>query len=102
MSGEIEHYIVQIVSATRDPKKYGIELGKYIEWGASPRASIFMFVAAKARALMRGDTFVTPSHVKEVAHNVLRHRIILNYEGLGENIETDQVVTEILSKVPVP
>jgi MoxR-like ATPase len=102
LSKEIEHYIVQIVDATRKPAKYGIELGKYIEWGASPRASIFLFIASKANALMRGDTFVTPSHVKEIAHNVLRHRIILNYEGLGENIDTDKIVTEILSKVPVP
>jgi MoxR-like ATPase len=102
LSSEIEHYIVQIVEATRNPKKYGIELGKYIEWGASPRASIFTFIAAKANALMKGDTFVTPTHVKEVAHDVLRHRIILNYEGLGENVDIDKLVTEILSKVPVP
>jgi len=102
MSSEIEHYIVQLVDATRKPAKYGIEYGKYIEWGASPRASIFLSIAAKANAIMRGDTFVTPSHVKEIAHNVMRHRIILNYEGLGENVDTDTIVTEILSKVPVP
>jgi MoxR-like ATPase len=99
---EMEQYIVQIVDATRNPTKYGIELGKYIEWGASPRASIFLFIASKADALIRGDTFVTPSHIKDVAHNVLRHRIILNYEGIGENIDTDKIVSEILSKVPVP
>jgi MoxR-like ATPase len=102
LSREIEHYIVQIVDATRNPQKYGIELGKYIEWGASPRASIFLFIASKACAMIRGDTFVTPSHIKDVAHNVLRHRIILNYEGIGENIDTDKIVSEILSKVPVP
>ncbi len=102
LSPEIEQYIVEIVSATREPKKYGIELGKYIEWGSSPRASIFLFISSKANAMMKGDTFVTPTHVKNVAHNVLRHRIILNYEGLGENIDPDQVITEILSKVPVP
>jgi MoxR-like ATPase len=102
LSKEIEHYIVQIVDATRNSSKYGIELGKYIEWGASPRASIFLFIASKANALMRGDTFVTPSHIKDVAHNVLRHRIILNYEGIGENIDTDKIISEILSKVPVP
>jgi MoxR-like ATPase len=99
---EVERYIVQIVEATREPKKFGIEFGKYIEWGASPRASIFLFIAAKANAMMKGDTFVTPSHVKNVAYNVLRHRIILNYEGLGEGINTDQIISEILSKVPVP
>lgn len=99
---EVERYIVQLVEATREPKKFGIEFGKYIEWGASPRASIFLYTASKANAMLKGDTFVTPSHVKDVAYNVMRHRIILNYEGLGENINTDQIVSEILSKVPVP
>jgi MoxR-like ATPase len=99
---EVERYIVQIVEATREPKKFGIEFGKYIEWGASPRASIFLYTAAKANAMMKGDTFVTPSHVKGIAYNVLRHRIILNYEGLGEGINRDQIISEILSKVPVP
>jgi MoxR-like ATPase len=102
MSKEVEQYIVQLVDSTRNPEKYGIELGKYIEWGSSPRASIFLFISAKARAFLKGDTFVTPSHVKEVAYNVLRHRIILNYEGLAENITTDNLVSEILAKVPVP
>ncbi len=99
---EVERYIVQIVEATREPRKFGIEFGKYIEWGASPRASIFLYIASKANAMMKGDTFVTPSHVKSIAYNVLRHRIILNYEGLGEGINTDQIISEILSKVPVP
>jgi MoxR-like ATPase len=102
LSEEVEQYIVQLVESTRNPKKYGIELGKYIEWGSSPRASIFLFISSKAYALMKGDTFVTPAHVKEVAYNVLRHRVILNYEGLAENVSTDDIIAEILSKVPVP
>ncbi len=102
LSKEVEEYIVSLVESTRTPQKYGIELGKYIEWGASPRASIFLFLASKANALMKGDTFVTPSHIKEIAYNVLRHRIILNYEGLAENVSTDDLISEILSKVPVP
>ncbi|MBN2330697.1 MAG: MoxR family ATPase [Candidatus Aenigmarchaeota archaeon] len=102
LSKEVEQYIVELVESTRDPKKYGIELGKYIEWGASPRASIFLFMSSKAFAMIKGQTFVTPAHIKEVAHNVLRHRIILNYEGLAENVSTDQIITEVLSKVPVP
>lgn len=102
LSKEIEQYIVQLVESSREPDKYGIELGKYIEWGASPRASIFLFMSSKAFAMLQGQTFVTPSHIKVVAHNVLRHRIILNYEGLAENISTDQIISEILSKVPVP
>lgn len=102
MSTEVKKYIVQLVEATRYPDKFGIDLGKYIEWGASPRASIYLFISSKANAMMKGDTFVTPSHVKDVAYNVMRHRIILNYEGLGENIKTDDIISEILSKVPVP
>ncbi len=99
---KIEHYIVEIVDATRNPDNYRIKLGKYIEWGASPRASIGLFIASKAEALIRGSTFVTPQYVKEVAYDVLRHRIILNYEAQAENIKPEDVIKEILAKVPVP
>lgn len=100
LSKAIEEYIVKIVQMTRHPK--GLTLGKYIEWGGSPRASIGLFIASKARALMQGSTFVTPQHVKDIAYNVLRHRILLNYEGQAENIKTENIITEILAKVPVP
>jgi MoxR-like ATPase len=100
MSKAVEQYIVRIVNMTRNPK--GINLGKYIEWGGSPRASIGLFIASKAEALLRGNTFVVPQHVKDVAHDVLRHRLLLTYEGQAENIKTDDIITEILSKVPVP
>ncbi|MFH0831562.1 MAG: MoxR family ATPase [archaeon] len=100
MSKAIEQYIVKIVNMTRNPK--GLNLGKYIEWGASPRASIGLFIAAKAEALMHNNSFVVPQHVKNVAYDVLRHRILLNYEGQAENIKTEDIITEILSKVPVP
>ena len=99
---KIQDYIVQIVDVTRNPKKYAIKSSKYIEWGASPRASIGLHIAAKADALMKGKNFVTPHNVKEVAPDVLRHRIIINYEGQSEGITTDQVIEEILSRVPVP
>ena len=99
---KIEKYIVNIVDATRHPDKFKLKLAKYIEWGSSPRASIGLFIASKAEALLKGKEFVTPNHIKEIAHDTLRHRIILNYEGQAESIKTDDVVTEILSKVPVP
>jgi len=99
---KIEKYIVQIIDATRNPDKYKIKLGPYIEWGASPRASIGLFIASKAEALMQGKTFVTPQYVKEVAYDVLRHRVILNYEAQSENIKVDDVISEILARVPVP
>lgn len=99
---KIESYIIQIVDATRNPDKYKVKLGNYIEWGASPRASIGLFIASKAEALIQGKTFVTPQYVKEIAHDVLRHRIILSYEAESENIKVEDVISEILAKVPVP
>ena len=99
---KIERYIVRIVDATRNPSKYNVKLGKYIDWGASPRATIGMFISSKATALIKGNAFVTPHYVKEVAPDILRHRMLINYEGQSEGITTDKVITEILSKVPVP
>jgi len=98
---KIERYIVSIVDATRNPKNYDIELGKYVAFGGSPRSSIALFIASKARAAMNGRTYVTPDDVKQIAHNVLRHRILLNYEGQAEEIDTESVIDEILKKVPV-
>lgn len=99
---KIEKYIVSLIDATRNPKDYGISLGKYIEWGTSPRASISIYITAKAKALMDGKTYVTPNEVKSVAHAVMRHRLIINYEGQSEKITTDKIIDEILSKVRVP
>ncbi|MFH1248577.1 MAG: MoxR family ATPase [archaeon] len=99
-SKAVEEYIIRIVDLTRHPK--GLTNGKYIEWGGSPRASIGLYITSKARALMQGSTFVTPQHVKDVAYNVLRHRILLNYEGQADNIKSESIISEILAKVPVP
>ncbi len=98
---KVEKYIVRIVDATRNPSKYNVEKGKYIEYGGSPRSTISLFIAAKARALVSGRTYVTPQDVKEKTRDVLRHRIILNYEGQAENISNDAIIDEILQKVPV-
>lgn len=97
----IKNYICKLVTATRNPKKYGVNIGKYLEWGASPRANIGLFIAAKADAVLKGHKFITPSHVKNVAYEVLRHRILLNYRGRAEGLDTDDVVKEILAKVPL-
>ncbi|MEK6834882.1 MAG: MoxR family ATPase [Nanoarchaeota archaeon] len=102
LSKDVENYVIKLVDATRNPHKYKINSGQYIEWGASPRASIGLYIAAKAEALIKGNNYVTPAHVKAVAHNVMRHRILLNYEGQAENIKTDDIITEVLSKVPIP
>ncbi|MBW2975850.1 MoxR family ATPase [Candidatus Woesearchaeota archaeon] len=101
-SDRIKRYIVDIVGSTRDPEKYKIKTGKYIEFGTSPRACIGLYIGAKADALMKGDNYIGPQHVKDVAFDVLRHRIILNYAGQAEGIKTDSIISEILSKVPIP
>ncbi|MDI6737743.1 MAG: MoxR family ATPase [Nanoarchaeota archaeon] len=99
---EIEKYIIKIVDATRHPAKYKIEHAKFIELGCSPRAGICMYIGAKAQAMLEGKGFVTPQHVKDVAYDVMRHRLILTYEAEAEKITPDVIIREILSKVPVP
>lgn len=99
---DMKDYIVKIVEATRKPKEHGINLGKYVEWGASPRASINMFIASKAEALVRGSFYVRPQYIKNIAYDVLRHRVQLNYEAQAEGITSEQVIKEILSKIPTP
>ena len=75
---------------------------KYIDWGASPRASINLYFSARGTALLKGRSFVIPQDVKDVAYNVLRHRLILNYQGQIDNIKTEDVVSQVLNKVEVP
>jgi MoxR-like ATPase len=99
---KVERYIVSIVDATRNPKKYNLKLGNYIEYGSSPRASIGLFAASKADAMLDGHTYVTPHNVKRIVYDLLRHRLILSYEGQAEGIKAEQIIEEILKKVPVP
>ncbi len=101
-SPQIKKYIIDLVQATRKPKEYNIKLGKYIEWGGSPRASIALYIGAKSDAVLRGQKSITPQNVKNVAHIALRHRLLLNYAGQAENINTDHIIDEILSKVQIP
>jgi MoxR-like ATPase len=96
-------YILNIVFATRNPEKYGIsEIGDYIEYGASPRASINIYKAVKAVAVLRGKDFVTPMDVADVVGNVLRHRIILNYKAEANGITTDHIVKTIMQHIKLP
>jgi MoxR-like ATPase len=101
MSEEIQRYIVHLVDATRHPEKYDIEEGRYVQWGGSPRASIYLALAAKATALMENRIFVIPEDIRCIAHDVLRHRIVLNYEGKAKGIDTDAIVDSIIRSVPV-
>lgn len=101
LDNKVESYIVRIVDATRNPTKYNIELGKFISFGGSPRSSIAIFIAAKAHALMNQRSYVISQDVKDVTHNCLRHRILLNFEGEAEEIDKDKIIDEILKKVPI-
>ncbi len=98
----IKEYIVKLVDASRRPNSYGIKTGKYIAWGGSPRASIGLFIGAKASALMHGRNFATPQDVKDVALDVMNHRVMVNYDGRAEGITSRNIIEEILKKVPVP
>ncbi len=103
MDEALLEYIVSIIYATREPKEYGLgELAEYIEFGASPRASINLYKAAKAKAYIDGKDYVTPLDIASVASDVLRHRIILNYKAQAANITTDEVIKKILDKLPLP
>ncbi|HIP29170.1 MAG TPA: AAA family ATPase [Sulfurovum sp.] len=103
MDEEIEKYIIELVSATRDPKSYGLEeLEAYIEFGASPRASIDMYKASRAIAYLKGQDYVSPMEIAYIAKEILRHRIILSYEAQAEDVTTDMIIEKILAAVPIP
>lgn len=100
---KIEQYIADIVFATRYPEKYGLnEVKNYIEFGASPRASINLALAARAYAFIKRRGYVIPEDVRAIAHDVLRHRIGLTYEAEAENVTSEEIVSKILNKVEVP
>ncbi|HLT74376.1 MAG TPA: MoxR family ATPase [Ohtaekwangia sp.] len=102
ISESLERYIIELVYATRRPLEYKInEYAGYIQFGASPRASINLNLASKAMAYMDGRDFVLPEDIKEVALDVLNHRIILNYEAEADNVRTKDVISAILKKVPI-
>ena len=99
---KVKDYIVDIVLATRDPQPYGIDLNGYVQCGASPRATISLTLGARAIAFLQGRGYVTPQDVKDVAYDVLRHRIIVSYEAEAENITSENIIAGILEGLPVP
>ena len=100
---KIEQYITDIVFATRYPEKYGLkELKDYIEFGASPRASINLALAARAYAFIKRRGYVIPEDVRAIAHDVLRHRIGLTYEAEANNVVSEEIISQIINKVEVP
>jgi MoxR-like ATPase len=100
---QVKEYVVDLIQATRDPAKYRMgDLVPLIEFGGSPRATIFLGLAARAMAFLRGRGYVTPQDVKDVAPDVLRHRILLTYEAEAEQMTSEDVIRTILNAVPVP
>ncbi len=100
---KVKDYIVNIIFATREPQKYGLgELKDLIAFGASPRATIYLNLAAKAHAFLRGRGYITPEDIKAIGHDVLRHRVLLTYEAEAEEVTSDDVVTKVFDAVEVP
>jgi MoxR-like ATPase len=100
---KVGEYILDIVFSTRDPKAYKLDtLANQIEIGASPRATLYLNLAARANAMLHGRAYATPQDVKEIAHDVLRHRLILTYEAEAEEITSEKIIDQILATIPVP
>ncbi|MDC9729457.1 MAG: MoxR family ATPase [Methyloprofundus sp.] len=102
MADALEDYLLQIILATRNPKAYGEDLAGWLQYGASPRASIGLDRCARARAWLNGKDFVAPEDIQDVAFDILRHRIILSYEAEAEGITTDYFIEQLIARIPVP
>ena len=99
---KIKAYIIDLIFATREPEQAGLNLQEYIKYGASPRATISLTLAARAHAFMEGRGYVTPQDIKSVAPDVLRHRLLLTYEAEAEELTSDELIRQILAEIPVP
>ena len=100
---KVKDYIVNVVLASREPDKYGLgDLADLIAYGASPRATIYLNLAAKAHAFLKGRGYITPEDIKSIGHDILRHRIIVTYEAEAEEVTSDDIVTKIFDAVEVP
>ncbi len=102
LSKALEEYIVQLIMASRQPKAYSDSLAQWIRFGASPRATIGLARAARALAFLKGRDFVIPQDIHAIAHDILRHRILLSYEAIAQGIDSDVIVSQLLQLVAVP
>ena len=102
MAENLEQYLIQLVLATRSPGAYGDDLAQWLQYGASPRATIALDRCARVHAWLNGRDFVGPEDVQAVVYDVLRHRLILNYEAEAEGITADHVITELINRIAVP
>ena len=99
---QIKDYILALVFATRKPSEYGLNIAPLIQFGASPRATIALTIAAKAWAFMHGRGYVTPQDIKSIGMDVLRHRIIISYEAEAEAMTSEHIIQQIFESIPVP
>ncbi|MEL0068606.1 MAG: MoxR family ATPase [Gammaproteobacteria bacterium] len=102
MTEALERYLVEFIMASRNPQKYDPELDRWIEYGASPRASMALDRCARAHAWLAGKDYVSPDDIQAVAHSVLRHRILLSYEAEADGVNTDQVIDKLIELIAVP
>lgn len=101
MNDNVEQYLVQLIMATRKPQHYGDDMAQWIQYGASPRASIALDRCARAHAWLNERDYVGPEDVQAIAHDVLRHRLVVSYEAEAEGLDADQIIDELLKRVPV-
>jgi len=99
---KVKDYILDIVFASREPEQYGLDIKDYIQYGASPRATIYLTVASKAYAFIKGRGYVTPQDVKTVGRDVLRHRVIVSYEAEAEDLTSEDIIRKIFDQIEVP
>jgi MoxR-like ATPase len=102
MSEALEQYVLELVFATRDPAPYGADLASWLQYGASPRATIALDRCARAHAWLAGRDYVSPDDVQQMAPDILRHRVILNYEAAADGVTPDTFIDTLMSRVPVP
>ncbi|AGS39934.1 MULTISPECIES: AAA family ATPase [Cycloclasticus] len=102
MSDELEDYLLQLILATREPAAYGDDLAAWVQYGASPRASIALDRCSRAKAWLNQRDFVTPEDIQNIAYDVLRHRLIMSYEAEAEGITADRFIKELINRVAVP
>lgn len=102
LADNLEEYLLQLVLATRRPQPYGEDLAGWIQYGASPRASIALDRCSRARAWLAGRDYVSPEDIQALAFDVMRHRVLLTYEAEAEGINVDRLVSELIARVPVP
>lgn len=98
---KVERYILRVVDATRNPESYGLDIARYMRFGASPRATIYLSLAARGYALLNQREFTVPQDIKDVAGDILRHRIALSYRAEAEGLSSDDLINQILENVPI-